>query len=298
MSDKIHRSAVSDQDKNPIRKYQVEERKNDKLRRHAVIGIGGSPAPTPITITPLLVTENGTHDAGENAAYNPVTVNVPEIAPEIQIISEFDFTKPTTAFHDLYKNIDLATNMRGGTVSNNGLTLAYNSRLRTGSNLDFGTAYKIDIEFGEFNHDITFRTLNNLLNIGRSSSYLMLCFTNYDETTGQGQWWIHDQTGSNIYIDGITDPFYFENKKISLLYGCKLIDGEYKRDSGESTPTLYYNCGFYYDEENNLLNSEPARLTGDVDAQIQVLFLGDRGNNTFEGMTVKSLKVNRINGIY
>jgi len=64
--------------------------------------VEGGPAPEPITITPLTVTENGTHDAGENAAYNPVTVNVPPVEPATKIISEFDFSQ---AEYDLIRSM-------------------------------------------------------------------------------------------------------------------------------------------------------------------------------------------------
>lgn len=75
MDDKIHRSAVSDQDTNNIVKYQVEERKDDRLVRHPVIGIGGGS--TPAVIESLSVTENGTYTAPSGVdGYSPVVVNV------------------------------------------------------------------------------------------------------------------------------------------------------------------------------------------------------------------------------
>lgn len=93
MSDKIHRSAVSDQDNNPIRKYMVEERKDDKLRRHAVIGIGGGD--TPAVIEPLSITENGTYTAPSGVdGYNPVTVNIP---PDIYSPSLFKIVQSLPA---------------------------------------------------------------------------------------------------------------------------------------------------------------------------------------------------------
>lgn len=64
--------------------------------------VEGGPAPEPITVTALSVTENGTYDAGENAAYNPVTVNVPPFEPSTKIISEFDFSQ---AEYDLIRSM-------------------------------------------------------------------------------------------------------------------------------------------------------------------------------------------------
>lgn len=64
--------------------------------------VEGGPAPEPITVTPLTVTENGTYNAGENAAYNPVTVNVPPFEPSTKIVSEFDFSQ---AEYDIIRSI-------------------------------------------------------------------------------------------------------------------------------------------------------------------------------------------------
>ena len=52
--------------------------------------VEGGPAPEPITIIPLTVTENGTYTASENAAYSPVIVNVDKSKPDEIELVDFD----------------------------------------------------------------------------------------------------------------------------------------------------------------------------------------------------------------
>ena len=64
--------------------------------------VEGEPAPEPITVTALTVTENGTYPAPEGSAYSPVTVNVSPVEPDTKIISEFDFSQ---AEYDLIRSM-------------------------------------------------------------------------------------------------------------------------------------------------------------------------------------------------
>ena len=52
--------------------------------------VEGGPAPEPITVTALTVTENGTYPAPEGSAYSPVTVNVPPVLPSQILESDWD----------------------------------------------------------------------------------------------------------------------------------------------------------------------------------------------------------------
>ena len=80
--------------------------------------VEGGPAPEPITIIPLTVTENGTHDAGENAAYNPVTVNVDKSKPDEIELVDYDF-----------KNYSLLDKIRNFSIPNQNV-----QNLATGEN--------------------------------------------------------------------------------------------------------------------------------------------------------------------
>lgn len=198
-------------------------------------------------------------------------------------ISEFDFTS-STPYYDIIKEIELATNMKG--LSNTqgvGLTAtARGNRLRTGTNFDYAGIYEMEIKFGTFDRSTppSDYTHSILLKVGRSSSYLYLDYY-YNSSTQEGVWWIHDQSGNNIYLDGITDPYYFENKTLTMLYGAKYVNGEIVRDA---------NKGYFY-VNGVQLNSTGASIVGDVDSQIQVVFLCDSGNNAFIGAVYESLKI-------
>jgi hypothetical protein len=181
--------------------------------------------------------------------------------PKKQLISEFDFKTNIPhydPYYDIVKEINLATNMRGmSAIQGTGLRCnAGNAKLRTGTNFDYAGIYEIEIPFGTFDRTTAVRNGNNfILGIGRNTYALMLCYQ-YNSSTDTGKWWIHDQTGANVYLDyGDNDPYFFENKTLTLFYGAKIVDGEIVRDVGR---------GYFY-VNGVQLNSTGAYLTGDVD---------------------------------
>ena len=237
-------------------------------------------------INPLSITANGTYNAPSGVdGYNPVTVDV---VPSKVLISEFDFKTDIphyTPYYDIVKEIDLATNMRGmSAVQGTGLRCdAGNAKLRTGTIFDYAGIYEIEIPFGTFDRTTAVRNGNNfILTIGRGTYALMLCYQ-YNSSTDTGKWWVHDQTGANVYLDyGDNDPYFFENKTLHLFYGAKIVDGEIVRDA---------NRGYFYVDDVQL-NSIGAYLTGDIDNGVQVFMLGDgRGSGGFIGVVYESLKV-------
>lgn len=242
-----------------------------------------------VAVTPLLmnrtITENGIYSASQETpvsyeGYGTVIIDVP--ASKV-LISDFDFLG-NSPYYDQAKKVELATNMKGlDYTAGTGLTVSgRGQRLRPGVNFGYAEIYELEIKFGTFDRttDPTTYTNNILLKVVRSSSYLMLCY-NYNTSTAEGKWWIHDQTNNNIYLDGITDPYYFENKTVIMTYGAKYENGELVRD---------INKGYFY-VDGVQLNSTGASLVGDVDSQIQVVFLCDSENNAFLGAVYKSLKI-------
>lgn len=199
------------------------------------------------------------------------------------LISEFDF-KSSSPYYDKVKCTELATNMRGLSYTQGvGITAtARGNRLRTGTNFDYAGIYEMEIKFGTFDKTTALTNGNNIiLKVGRSSSYLLLNYY-YNSTADTGKWWIHDQSGNNIYLDAIENqPYYFENKTLTVTYGCKYVNGELVRDISK---------GYFY-VNGVQLNSTGASLVGDVDSQIQVVFLCDSGNNAFVGATYETLKI-------
>lgn len=233
----------------------------------------------------LNVTENGTYtptapvDGWDNV--------VVDVAPSKVKISEFNFKTGTTytPYYDMVKEIDLATNMRGmSAIQGTGLRCdAGGAKLRTGTNFDYAGIYEIEIPFGTFDRTTAVRNGNNfILTIGRGTYALMLCYQ-YNSSTDTGKWWIHDQTGANVYLDyGDNDPYFFENKTLHLFYGAKIVNGEIVRDASR---------GYFY-VNGVQLNSVGAYLTGDIDNGVQVFMLGDgRGSGGFIGVVYESLKI-------
>lgn len=208
--------------------------------------------------------------------------------PMKQLISEFNFKTATpyyAPYYDIVKEINLATNMRGmSAIQGTGLMCnASGAKLRTGTNFDYAGIYEIEIPFGTFDRTTAVRNGNNfILGIGRSTYALMLCYQ-YNSSTDTGKWWIHDQTGANVYLDyGDDDPYFFENKTLHLFYGAKIVNGEIVRDAGR---------GYFY-VNGVQLNSVGAYLTGDIDNGVQVFILGDnRGSGGFIGAVYESLKI-------
>ncbi len=230
--------------------------------------------------TTLNATANRTYTpSSPYDAFDEVNVNV---QPGKVLISEFDF-KSSTPYYDKIKCTELSTNMRGLSYTQGvGITAtARGNRLRTGTNFDYAGIYEMEIKFGTFDRSTALSTNNVILKVGRSSSYLLLNYY-YNSNTDTGKWWIHDQSGNNIYLDyGENDAYYFENKTLIMTYGAKYENGELVRDQ---------NKGYFY-INGVQLNSTGASIVGDVDSQIQVVFLCDSGNNALVGAVYETLKM-------
>lgn len=198
-------------------------------------------------------------------------------------ISEFDF-KGSSPYYDKVKCVEITTLMRGlSYTQGTGITAtARGNKLRTGTIFDYAGIYEMEIKFGTVDRTTALTNGHNmLLKVGRNSAKLMLDYY-YSSSTGTGKWWIHDQSGNNIYLDyGENDPYYFENKTLIMTYGAKYVDGELVRDQ---------NKGYFY-VNGVQLNSNGSAITGDEDSQVQVVFLCDSGNNAFVGAVYESLKI-------
>ena len=238
--------------------------------------------PSQDIIQPITITANGTYTANGNtvAGYSPITVNVP---PTKVLISEFDF-KSNSPWYDIVKKGNLGTLMHYGTATQ-GVGLEFmttGQRVRTGTIFDYCGVYEMEVKFGTFNKENAPSTGNNfLLCFSRNNYSAMLCFKNYNSETGLGDWWIHDQSGNNIYLDDVHEPYFFENKTLKILFGAKLVDGELVRD---------FNRIYYYIDDVQL-NANGAVVAGDVDNSIGVVHLGDRQSATFKGAVFEGFKI-------
>lgn len=309
----IRRSAVSDQDNNKIVKYQVEEKKDDKLRRHAVIGIGGG---SEITVTELNVTENGTYTAPADSAYNPVNVEVPAPAPnledititengtyqaseeydgigtatvnitpslpELKLISEFDFTSQTP-LHDKVRDIDL-TLPSGFTTSSDGLTTTSNSAyLNTYLALNVGSKYKIELELGDYTMSLieNASAVLNFSNDGQNEQS-SLCWRE-----NVGYWACYTSNGWNNASNTYTKD-YFKNKKITIFYNCEYDNGEIIPIVDPTSDGTWFS--FYDENMNQFLHHISSNVYG-----IRHIGLGGVNDYGVSGMIYKSLKVYEVN---
>lgn len=312
----IRRSAVSDQDNNPIRKYQVEERKDDKLRRHAVIGIGGG---SEITVTELNVTENGTYTAPAGSAYNPVNVEVPAPSPNLEDItitengtyqasegydgigtatvnidkskpdytelSDFDFTKNN--LHDNIRNWDIPTqNYSNINVSTDGITLtATNSNCLPGFVPATNSFYEIKVKFGTNISTDALGSYNALLKFNRTDSHQTLTYcrdVTIDENP-QGTWRLNDESGNIQYLSvGYGDSHYFDNKELIIEYGYYYNDGVFTPNYNKFS----YRIGdtyIYMGTSNFIINPNGN----------PIILLGG-GGAVMKGTVIESLKIKQL----
>lgn len=185
--------------------------------------VEGGPGPEPITVTALSVTANGRYDAGENTAYNPVTVNVPPMLPNEILLSHYDFTDITNWNLDLIRNFkgqeNSAITYRDVIISNNGMLLGGNnvgaSYFKTWFGLNWGEPKRIEIEFGDITVDDTITT---------GYKYLMcIDYRMAQKERGLGVKYA-DKTIINYTASGRYDTdipvSHLANHKLIIYFGC------------------------------------------------------------------------------
>lgn len=290
--DNIIRTAVDDSAETNIIKKQVEERKDDMLIRHPVIGIGGGEAPT-ITVEPLTVTENGTHDAGENAAYNPVTVNVPPAMPNEYIESQFDLlhSNSVNGFIDTVKKIALATNKYN--QFGDGFISGRNGRVMMGYT-NQGDIKRCVIKMGTFDRTVEtqdqYQTLFKLIS---GNNHYTIRWDNTNE-----RWHISDASGSQIYISGDDLPKYsFDGANVEIVFGAKYINGELYRGIKENNVIT-----------SNFQNQIRVYINGTLAIETNETFTGDTtnyicewqigGGNSWVGASFEDCKIYNVLNCY
>lgn len=281
----IIRTAVDDSAETNIIKKQVEERKDDLLIRHPVIGIGGGEAPT-ITVEPLSITENGTYTAGENAAYNPVTVNVASQMPSEYLESEYDLlhSNSTDGFPDLIKNWKIPTDRYSNFA--NGYITGRNCSVNM-QYINFGDIKRIVVKTGEFNRNIEpNEEWLNLMRLSDGDWHFNLTFN-----TDGNYWRVSDSAGGMIDIPASTLPKYaFDNTTFEIIYGAKYIDNTLycgKKINGEISEDYRDTLSVYLNGE--LVMSNPEKI-------FSCLRVG--GGNGWIGAKFENVKVYTITDCY
>ena len=249
--------------------------------------VEGGPAPEPITVTALTVTENGTYNAGENAAYNPVTVNVPTQMPSEYLESEFDllYSNSTVGFYDSVKNSFLP-NTRYRDFADGYITGRNGDVLMNITN--FGDVKRIVIKTGEFNRSIEpNEEWLNLMRMSQGDWHFNLTFNS------SGNYWrVSDASGAEIDIPASTLPKYsFENTTFEIIYGAKYInDVLYRGIKVNGEITEYYNNKLFVYLNGNLVMENS---TLETFAEIRV-----GGGNGWIGAKFENVKIYDVTDVY
>ena len=244
--------------------------------------VEGGPAPEPITVTALTVTENGTYPAPEGSAYSPVTVNVPLELPELELISEFDFTSDTP-LHDKVRDIDL-TLPSGFTTSSDGLTSTSNSSyFNTYFALNVGSKYLIELELGDYTMSLieSASVVLNFSNDGQNEQ-ASLCWRE-----NVGLWACYTSNGWNNASNTYTQD-YFKNKKITILYNCEYDNGEIIEINAPDFEGTWFS--FYDENMNQFLQHIASNNYG-----VRNVGVGGANDYGVSGMIYKALKIYKVN---
>jgi len=255
--------------------------------------VEGGPAPEPITITPLTVTENGTHDAGENAAYNPVTVNVPPSLPNEYLESEFDLlhSNSVNGFIDTVKKIALATNKYN--QFGYGFISGRNGRVMMGYT-NQGDIKRCIIKMGTFDRTVeTKDQYQTLFKLVSGNNHYTIRWDNTNE-----RWHISDASGSPIYINGEDLPKYsFDGANVEIVFGAKYIDNELYRGIKENdviTSNFQNQIRVYIN--GTLVIETGESFTGDITNVICVWQIG--GGNSWVGASFEDCKIYNVLNCY
>ena len=211
--------------------------------------VEGGPAPEPITVTALSVTENGTYNAGENAAYNPVTVNVPSQMPSEYLESEFDLlhSNSTVGYHDLVKDVYLPTN-RYRNFSNGYLTA-------NGGAVSFGWCNRGDVkryvvQMGTF--DRSLEPQQQYLGLFSFVYNTGGCVFYYDNDNSR--WLVRESAGDEFISDSEIPKYAVDGATIEVVLGARYIDGELyrgKKVNGVVTESYHDRLTMYIHATNN-----------------------------------------------
>jgi hypothetical protein len=249
--------------------------------------VEGGPAPEPITVTALTVTENGTHDAGENAAYNPVTVNVDKSKPDEIELVDFDFTNYSLL--DKIRNFSIPSqNVQNLATGENGIKFnGTNSSCNIAFIPETNSFYEIKIKFGT-NAETVFAQYNAILKLNRTDNHFTVTYCR-DVTIAEnptGTWRISDSGIGAIYLNvGYGDPHYFDNKELKIEYG-------YYYNNGVFTPNLN-KYSLSINGEYIHISNGTFFISGSSGNANPIILLGG-GSAVMKGTIIESVKIKQL----
>lgn len=249
--------------------------------------VEGGPAPEPITVTALTVTENGTHDAGENAAYNPVTVNVDKSKPDEIELCNFDFKNYSLL--DKIRNFSIPNqNVQNLQTTEDGIKFgATNSSCNIAFIPETNSFYEIKIKFGT-NTETEFAQYNAILKLNRSDNHFTVTYCR-DVTISdnpRGTWRISDSGGGAIYLTvGYGDPHYFDGKELKIEYGYYYNNGEFTLNLNKYSLSI--------NGEYILISNDSFFISGTSANYNPAIILGG-ANSVMKGTIFESVKIKQL----
>ena len=249
--------------------------------------VEGGPAPEPITVTALTVTENGTYPAPEGTAYSPVTVNVDKSKPDEIELVDYDFTNYSLL--DKIRNFSIPNqNVQNLATGENGIIFkGTNSSCNIAFIPETNSFYEIKIKFGT-NAETQFAQYNAILKLNRADNHFTVTYCR-DITIAEnptGTWRISDSGGGAIYLTvGYGDPHYFDGKELKIEYGYYYNNGEFTLNLNKYSLSIN---GEYIHIDNGTFF-----ISGSSANANPVILLGG-GSAVMKGIVVESVKIKQL----